>query len=204
MRWLLYLIIFILTIQQPCRGDLLEQVTYNSDPIPGTVRLHYNGWRGVVVREVRRQLFNMWLDTIELRSDGGLKLNRNCLIMEMQWCRGEQDLLGRYWERRYWELENPGPLRSLEIGGSPRSVDVGFVKLNPDWQVKWKEWGGDVSDFNLSWKCSPQVSLGLTGINSLGLQIIIRQQRSIEFSINGGWNRKRGWECYFAIEIWRI
>lgn len=204
MRWLLYLFLFLLTIQQPCRGDLLEQVTYNIEPIPGTVRLHYNGWRGVVVREVRRQLFNMWLDTIELRSDGGLKLNRNNLIMEMQYCRGEQDLLGRYWERRYWELENPGPLRSLEIGGNPRSIDVGFVKLNPDWQVKWKEWGGDVSDFNLSWKCSPQISLGLSGINSLGVQFIIRQQRSIEFSINGGWNRRRGWECYLAIEIWRI
>ncbi len=204
MRWLLYLFLLLLTIQQPCRGLSVEQVTYNVDPIPGTIRLHYNGWRGVIVREARRQLFNMWLDTIELRSDGGLKLNRNSLVREMNMLRGDMDLVGLYWQRRWWELDNPGPLRSLEVGGNPRSIDVGFVKLNPDWQVKWKEWGGEVDDFSLSWKCSPQASFGITGINSIGLQITLRQRRSVEFSINGGWNRRRGWECYLAIEIWRI
>lgn len=203
MRWLWIFILFIFLQQPASAKDFIEHVTYNTDPIPGTIRLRYNGWRGVLVRETRRQLYNLWLDTIELRTDGGLDGRKNRLIMEMQLSRGDNDMLGFYWQRRFWDMNKPH-LYSLEVGGSPRTIDFGVVKINPDWQVKWKEWSGEIEDSKWSWKFSPQASLGLTGINSIGSNLTLRYGQTIEFSLNGGWNKRRGFECLLGIEIWRI
>lgn len=186
--------------------DFMSQVTYGEQPVAGTVKLKYNGWKAVLVNEARRHYYNFWAESILLRSDGGLSSGYSQRMAELQFSKSEDDLLGRWWERRSWELSKTQVLTTWEIGNPADAIDLEVVKLTGDWRVQWREVEGKVSSW--SWKIKPRNSFGSSGINNIGLLFNlgykVRERRLVDVDIWAGWDKRRGMEAGIVVEIWRF
>ena len=185
-------------------NNWLNEVTWNSTPAPGTVRIKYYGWRGAAVNEIRRQLYKLWDESLELRYNSGVLDEQAYSRARLSFAQAkeDEDLLGRWWDRKFWECRENS--RAIWIVGNTSDlINLGVVRITGDWRTDWR--GAEGRNGRWVWKVKPEVSLGSTGLKSAGLRLgLAYKGRRAEWArawVAAGWSMARGGEIGFGLEM---
>jgi hypothetical protein len=216
MRLFALLLALILTYCPVARADdFLESVTFNDAPPPGSIILKYDGIQGLIVDEIRRQLYNQWTSQINQwwewdRITLHEYLSHSYYISAVS---AEHDRIGNWWDRKWFEsLGAITPPAIYQVGRKQDIADFGFFQITSKGKLKLTEYRVKLYDIELPepsmhWKLRVRPSLKLSTpdfFNNVEISLVFdyfvnRKLNILRIETFAGYDRRKG--SYVGLDI---
>lgn len=129
--------------------DFYQHVTFDIKDPPGSAIIKYGGIEGLIVDEVRRQLYNVWTDQLNLYWTSGhidfsayMKHSREIALQAS--C---EDVVGNWWDRKWFDsIGALTPPRVYRVGRQESVADFGFFEITNSWKFKLREYKIELVD----------------------------------------------------------
>jgi hypothetical protein len=211
--WWLICILALFGLANQSRGndDWLNHVTFNVEKPQGSCLIKYGGIEGLVRDEVKRQLFNLWIDYNKtlyqqevIDFDRYRVLNERVLMSALN-----ADVVGLWWQRRWFEsIGPPTPPEIFLVGNHEDVMDLGFVKVNSQFKVKLEEFEVDLysrkPEHRWEMKVRPSLSVGSRNFFSYAEMRLAwiyrcREKKWVDIQIAAGYRQRDGF--YGGLEV---
>lgn len=156
--------ILLLLPNQLLADDWLDSVTYNITQPPGSLILRYGGLEGLIREETQSQLFNLWASyNSSLYQQEVIDFNQyRMLTSQLTLSAINCDVVGLWWERRWYESLGPPTKPSIYyVGNQSDIINVGFARVNSKFKFKLEDFDIDLDDRSpWEFKIRPVISVG--------------------------------------------
>lgn len=208
------LILALLLIYCPVAraDDFIENVTFDIAPPPGSMIIKYDGLQGLIVDEIRRQLYNQWTSQLnQWWINDQLTLHE---FLEHSFyiaaASAEQDRIGNWWDRKWFEsLGQMTPPSIYVVGRKDDIADFGFAQITSKGKLKLTEYKVDLYDIDVElpskpsmhWKMKVRPSLKLSTPDFFNnAELTLQFDYFVQHTLNilrietfGGYDRRKGW-----------